>query len=262
MSSTKLTKNIAQLLRSLSLKKYREEQNLFIVEGWNSISEIMNSKIEIEILVSTENQNQDILKKAKQLTKSYFYATENEINKISNTKTSQGILAAVKPIDKSADFIFNQSKKNKIIVALDSISDPGNLGSIIRTCDWYGIDALFISKNSVELYNPKVVQATMGSLFHLLISCNIDLNNKIDEAKKNGFTIIGTDVHGKNILSKELFNPQKKYLIVFGNEAHGIDKSLKNKIDKYITIPKFGKAESLNISVSVGVILSSLKINE
>ncbi len=150
-----------------------------------------------------------------------------------------------------------------IIVTLDSISDPGNLGAIIRTCDWFGVNSILISKESVDLYNPKVVQSTMGSLFHLPISNNIDLLESIHEAKNNGFKIIGTDVYGKNILSNKNVKSNlvsgKKIMLIIGNEAHGISENIKKEIESFITIPKYGNAESLNAAVALGIILSGIK---
>ncbi len=266
MKSSTITNYTIQFLRSLSQKKIRDKNNLFIVEGWNSINELINSNLKIEILVTCEvpKKRQSIFEKAKTVSTKWYDVTEKEMSKISNTEHSQGILAAVSQINKStlSSSILKNEKLN-IIVTLDSISDPGNLGAIIRTCDWFGVNSILISKESVDLYNPKVVQSTMGSLFHLPISNNIDLLESIHGAKNSGFKIIGTDVYGKNILSNKNVKSDlvsgKKIMLIIGNEAHGISENIKKEIESFITIPKYGNAESLNAAVALGIILAGIK---
>jgi TrmH family RNA methyltransferase len=142
---------------------------------------------------------------------------------------------------------------SNLIVALDNISDPGNAGTIIRNCDWFGIKELILGENCVELYNPKVLRASMGSVFHLEISETQNLIDTLKKLKEKGYSIICTDMKGENVFKYYL---GEKSIIIFSNEAAGPSQEILNLADKKITIPQIGNAESLNVASASAVILA------
>jgi TrmH family RNA methyltransferase len=143
-----------------------------------------------------------------------------------------------------------------ILVAVDSLSDPGNLGTIIRTCDWFGVDGVLIGRNSVDLYNPKVVRASMGGVFHLRIVDDVDLLSTLSQAKNSGFAVYVTDAGGEAHFDRT--NYSRKSVIVFGNEAWGISDQIRSLADVRVAIRRYGAAESLNVAVASGIVLSHI----
>ncbi|HOJ38676.1 MAG TPA: RNA methyltransferase [Ignavibacteriales bacterium] len=240
-------------LQKLVQKKYRIESDLFFIEGKKIFQELLNEKIPIEnVIVTSEfyNENKTLFKKIKPKT-----LKNNEFEKLSSQQTPQGIIAYVKK-----DYVLKNKANESNILFFNKISDPGNLGTIIRIADWFGFKEVVISEDSVELFNPKVVQATMGSIFHLKFLINVKSIEFIKEFKHNGYNIILADLDGSN-LYQERFEKDKN-IIIFSNEANGPEKEIVKLADKVITIPKFGKAESLNVAVSTGIILSHFVNNK
>ncbi|HOM66315.1 MAG TPA: RNA methyltransferase [Ignavibacteriales bacterium] len=240
-------------LQKLVQKKYRIESDLFFIEGKKIFQELLNEKIPIEnVFVTSEfyNENKTLFKNIEPKT-----LKNNEFEKLSLLQTPQGIIAYVKK-----DYVLKNKANESNILFLNKISDPGNLGTIIRIADWFGFKEVVISEDSVELFNPKVVQATMGSIFHLKFLINVKSIEFIKEFKHNGYNIILADLDGSN-LYQERFEKDKN-IIIFSNEANGPEKEIVKLADKVITIPKFGKAESLNVAVSTGIILSHFVNNK
>lgn len=231
-----LSKNQIKLIKSLSQKKYRQQHGLFTVEGIKGINEFLESDFELYSLFTTnlifDAPSQQI--------------SENELKKISTLKNPNTALALFKiPVSKTP-------KSNGLIVVLDDIRDPGNLGTIIRLCDWYGISELVCSLKTVDCYNSKVVQATMGSLTRVNINY-LNLEQYLDSCNK---TIFGTFLKGENIYTSQL---PRVGAIVLGNEANGISSVIQEKINKKLTIPQFGtkkSTESLNVANATAIVLS------
>lgn len=237
-----LTKNQIKLIVSLTQKKFRNQHRMFVVEGKKGIEEFLNSSYEL-YHVYTISDDLNI-----ESTKSTFI-TEVELKKISSLKSPNTALALFKmPSNSSIDH-------SQLIVALDDVRDPGNLGTIIRLCDWFGIQHLICSESTVDCFNPKVVQATMGSLTRVSIHY-MDLNAflKTTDTPKFGAFMEGTNVYN-HIL------PQKGILIM-GNEANGISSKVEALIDKKISIPRFGQiqnTESLNVATATAILLSEFR---
>ena len=234
-----LTKSEIKLISSLNQKKFRIQHSLFVVEGVKGIQEFLNSEFKLYRLFTTE-----AIFETESTT-----ISEVELKKLSALKTPNKALALFKisqpkPIDES-----------KLIVALDDIRDPGNLGTIIRLCDWFGIRDLVCSQSSVDFYNAKVVQATMGSITRVNINY-LDLEAFL---KQTNLQKIGTFMNSKNIYNEQL--PEKGILIL-GNEANGISSSIEELVDEKITIPRFGNikaTESLNVATATAILLSEFK---
>ena len=240
-----VSKNQIKLITSLQQKKYRQINQLFIAEGAKVIQELLQSNFVLEHLFVTENIFESIITSKKTI------ISESDLKKITCLTTPNNCLALFKiPANKA---IINKG----LIVALDDIRDPGNLGTIIRLCDWYGIEQLICSEQTVDVYNPKVVQATMGSISRVTISY-LNVENYI---KETNLQVFGTFMDGKNVYKENL--PQEG-ILVLGNEANGISKNIENLISNKLAIPRFGnlqQTESLNVATATAIFLSEFRRN-
>ena len=232
-----ITKNQLKFIKGLSLKKNRIEHQCFIVEGEKSISELLASNFEIINLYATNSYN--IESNLVEISR----ITNNELLGISNLKSPNKVLAVVKiPIAQKV-------KKGGVTLVLDSINDPGNLGTIIRLCDWFGLQQIICSKDTVDIYNPKVIQASMGSLFRI----NILYTDIKDYLQKVKTPIYGTFLDGMNI--KDI-KPLKDLHLILGNESNGISEKVIPLITNKVTIQNIGsKTESLNVAMATAIFL-------
>ncbi len=240
-----LTNKQIKLINSLHSKKGRTENQLFLVEGEKAISELVSSSLKIQFIVLNKTIEQ--LKLYSNLTNSIYYESDISIQKLSTLVSNNfGIAVVEMPV------LTDDVDLNKISVVLDGVRDPGNLGTIIRICDWYGIRHLIMSKDCTEYYNPKVISASMGSfsrIKHLYVDLEMYLKSFPNKLK------IGALLNGENIHEFEF--PDSGF-IIFGNESNGISDSILKLIDKPVTIPRFGDAESLNVGISCAVFLDNL----
>lgn len=238
-----VSKNQIKRITSLQQKKFRKLEQLFVVEGVKGVQELLDSNVELVELYTTNTQLFAI-------DSSKVHAiTSTDLQKISSLTTPNTCLALFK-IPEGKTF-----EENGLIVAVDDVRDPGNLGTIIRLCDWFGIKTLYCSEESVDVYNPKVVQATMGSISRVNVVYG-DLSAFLSKTK---LPIFGTFMDGKNIY-KELLPSEG--IIVMGNEANGISKSIEELVSQRIAIPRFGDlqaTESLNVATATAVVLSEFK---
>ena len=234
-----ITKNQIKLIKSLRLKKNRIQSGFFIAEGEKIIDELLESKLEVvNIFSSSEKYN---------ISDYYIPISSSQLKQISNLKTPNKVLGLFK-IPKSSEIDFNSN-----IIALEEINDPGNLGTIIRLCDWFGIKNIICSSNSVDCYNPKVIQASMGSICRVNISY-MDFHKFLDSKNYN---TVAADLNGQNLKD---FTFSENQIIFFGSESNGLSKTLSSQMDHKITIKRYNdNAESLNLATSVGIILSELK---
>jgi TrmH family RNA methyltransferase len=238
-----VSKNQIKLITSLQQKKYRFTNQMFFAEGIKVIQELVESNFELIHLYTTQNDFEEISKDKRTI------ISESDLKKISALAT---------PNTCSALFKISTEKKIKesgLILALDSIRDPGNLGTILRLCDWFGIGQLICSKETVDIYNPKVVQATMGSIARVNVNY-VDLENFIGQTK---LPVFGTFMDGTNIYKTNL--PQEG-IIIMGNEANGISSELEKLAKNRLAIPRFGnlqKTESLNVATATAIILSEFR---
>ena len=238
-----LSKNQIKLITSLQQKKQRFVNQLFFAEGIKVIQELVESNFELVHLYTTQNDFEEVSQDKKTI------ISANELKKISALATQNSCLGV---------FRIQADKKiieSGLILALDSIRDPGNLGTILRLCDWFGIDQIVCSKDAVDIYNPKVVQATMGSIARVNVNY-IDLENFIGQTQ---LPVFGTFMQGNIIYKTDL--PQEG-IIVMGNEANGISPELEKLIKNRLTIPRFGslqKTESLNVATATAIVLSEFR---
>lgn len=227
-----------KLITSLRQKKYRIQSNLFIAEGEKVISEFLKSNYSLQSLYVTSDklflEHEPVL------------ISEEDLKKMSNLITPNKALAIFKIPE------FSKSKFSSFILALDSINDPGNLGTIIRLCDWFGVDYILCSDDTVDCYSPKVVQASMGSLARVSVEyLNLELF-----LKETNLPVFIADMNGKIVYEVAL---PKEAVLVMGNEANGISNNILELGNQIISIPRFGKnqiTESLNVSTATSILLS------
>ncbi len=235
-----------KLIRSLSQKKYRKEYGLFVVEGEKMLEEARKSNFQIVDIFSLTDIG------------------EASMKKISSYTTVPPCLAVIKSkdidnksISKLKEELISPKHKLSNYLVLDNISDPGNLGTIIRLADWFGVQAIICSENTVDIYNSKTIQASMGSVFRVdvyytnLHSLFTDIADKCE--------LIGTVLDGESLYESK-YSSDKSRIIVIGNESKGISSALKSLINKFVTIPKSpdSQCESLNAAIATSIVLSEL----
>ncbi len=245
-----LTKKIAKYIQSLSHKKFRDEEESFIAEGPKLVEEFLTTKKFDCVMVVAENdwltENNPLVET---LDPQLVYLVEPyRLESLTLLKTPNKVLAVFKQPEMKDEILV----EGKITLMLDDLQDPGNMGTIIRIADWFGIHQIVCSKNSVERFNPKVVQSTMGSLARVEIFYT-DLVSFL--YKNNNIPVYAAALNGESIFEMEKI---KEGIIVIGNESKGIHEELLNLSTHKITIPKIGKAESLNAAVAAGIIVSHI----
>ncbi len=250
-----ISKNKLKYYTSLKVKKYRTAERKFIVEGLRIVKELIKSPYEIELILVTKNfleREKGFVQTLEKDSTPLEIISEKEFKKLAETETPQGILAvALMPSEKE-----DTEVKGNIVVALDDISEPGNLGTILRTCNWFGIKDVLLSPQTVELYNPKVLRASMGAVFYLNVK-TLHLRPELLRLKEEGYAIIVADMKGKNVFD---FTPvPQKAVLVFSNEARGVSEEIRKTANEILTIPKFGDVESLNVAAATAIIIAEFK---
>ncbi|MEP7145672.1 MAG: RNA methyltransferase [bacterium] len=262
-----MTKNELKYYHKLKQKKFRDTENKFLIEGLHIVEECIRSphyKNCLEKIFIQNDFNKKDLQKLKSIAEKkniQIISIDEKLFKIlSDTISPQGIIGVVsKP---KGPFKKSISNKNVLSVALDTINDPGNLGTIIRTCYCFGVDELLIGNKSVDLFNPKVLRSTQGAIFNLNIKYDLNLKDELERYYLEDHKIILTDLGSLNYINERRFELNEKYIIVFGNETNGISKDIlcHSEYEK-MKIRIFTDCESLNISVSVAIVLNHIKNN-
>lgn len=239
-----LSNNLSKFIKSLQLKKYRAEHSCFFVEGRVNVLEVLRSNFNVKMVLVTQEFFLEVKENALphlpiELVK------ESDLEKIGTFKSNNFGLAVIE-IPQNSDLDYNPSEWS---LAYDQINDPGNFGTIIRTADWFGVKNIYCSLDSVDLYNPKVINSTKGSFTRVKVHY-VDLNEFLTD--KNFVT---AEMDGKNVSD---FKWEQGGVILMGNESHGVDKSLSQKATTKLTIPKIGGAESLNVAVASAIFCSDM----
>lgn len=237
-----LSKNEAKYIQSLFHKKQRDALSLFIVEGVKGVDELLNSSLQVEKIYALDNWEHPLMHKAP-----VVRISESALDQISGLQTPNKVLA----IAKQPAMVFTPPEKGQWILALDGIKDPGNMGTLIRIADWFGIHQIVASEDSVEVFNPKVIQSTMGSFARV----NLAYTSLEAYFKEAALPILGALLNGNSIYSQPTI---KEGILVIGNESNGISESLLPFITIPVSIPRVGGAESLNAAVAGGILLSHL----
>lgn len=248
-----MTKNELKYYSSLQKKKYRKAEKKFLVEGAKLIREAIDSEFRCEIVFYT-NQFEEKFGEFQDYLKSKGCKSElisqKELEKLSDTESPQGIIGI---FNEKTDFLSHSNPK--FLLALEDISDPGNMGAIIRNADWFGLKKIIANKDCAEIYNPKVIRASAGSVFHLEILYSDDFYEFLLRLKQEGHSILTADLNGESVYE---YTPGDKIILTLSNEAKGPSDKLKSITDNSITIPGHGKAESLNVAAASAVLISEL----
>mgnify|MGYP003676163608 FL=1 len=238
-------KSQIKFIKSLQQKKYRIQHRMFVVEGIKTVRELLDSNFEAHKVYAIDNN----LVSAEQV--NVELVSEGDLKRISNLKNPNKVLGVfkfpmVKPIEEQG-----------WILALDDVRDPGNMGTIIRLCDWFGVRQLVCSENTVDCFNPKVLQATMGSITRV----NIVYTDLLQFIKSSELSVYGTFMDGENVHVTKM---PEKGILVMGNEANGISKEIADLVNHKITIPQFGgqKTESLNVATATAIFLNEIRRSE
>ena len=241
-----ITKNTIKLIQSLKQGKFRKEHQLFVAEGRKTVEELMQSSFEMTALYATEA----FLKQYEIQHPMLELATPLQMEQMSSLETPPGILAVARIPKREPQLPLT----DPMILALDGIANPGNMGTIIRTAEWFGIHTIVCSEDCVEIWNPKVIQATMGSLFRIMVT-SCDLEAFLRQEKARGRVIYGALLEGENLFKQERWD---EGIVVIGSESHGIREPLLPLITRPITIPRAADSmtESLNASMATGIILA------
>lgn len=232
-----LSKAQVKWVRSLQQKKHRDAEGVFVAEGAKCVEELRKA-FELVLLATSDN------------------ATYTEIEQMSSLRTPQGVIGVFK---KRA---FNSEIPSGLLVALDGVQDPGNLGTIIRTCDWFGIHDILCSRDTADCYNPKVVQATMGALARVRVHY-VDLPKELTSLRQTGLPLYGTLLEGENMYEPYAIPDKQRGVIIMGNEGNGISESIRKLITHPLLIPSYpinaSTSESLNVSIATAIVLAEFR---
>ena len=243
-----ITQRLKKLVRSLQQKQFRDQNDLFMAEGYHLAYELEKSDFVPELLVCKDSPAShviDVLDKFADRGIPIYSAPKHQFDQMCNTKTPQGIIAVINKAEQEV-------LKDECFIALDGVSDPGNVGTIIRTADWFGYKQVILGRDCADLYNPKVVRATQGAIFRTKVLYAPELSDFVKENYKK-FKFFGASLDAENNLTK--FRPKSKYGLFFGSEAQGFSPDVEELIQNMYKIEGLGKSESLNVAVSVGISL-------
>ena len=240
-----MTKNDIKYLKSLQQKKYRDLHSSFVIEGEKIIAEMFKSGNRYNRLFITEDAPESFKEN------DVFHIKKAEMSRISGLKSPSNCLAELPFFDES-ELPFPESET---FIGLDDIQDPGNLGTIIRICDWFAIPNIICSRDCVDQYNPKVVQASMGGIFRVNVYYT-DLEKYCKELIDRGLGVLATSMDGIDVATAE---KPSSGLLVIGNEGRGISDQIKSLAEQTLSIKRIGEAESLNASIACGILVNWLK---
>ncbi|MFA7662337.1 MAG: RNA methyltransferase [Patescibacteria group bacterium] len=252
-----LSKNELKNYTALLQKKFRKQENKFIAEGKRFVEDGLKSQHHCEIIFVTNDfakQNNFFIQQAKKKQTRLELVSDEDLAKLTDTQTPQGIVA----IFEKKFFEIKEIYNSNLIVALENIADPGNLGTILRTCDWFGIKNVILSPDCAEIYNPKTLRASMGSIFHLNFFDQINFYAELKKLQANDFEILVADLGGADIFK---YKRPKKMVLTLANEANGPSVELEKICDQKITIPQIGQAESLNVATAGAIIMAEITKN-
>ncbi|MBT4121175.1 MAG: RNA methyltransferase [Candidatus Magasanikbacteria bacterium] len=252
-----LEKSIVKHIKQLKQKKFRKEFGEFLVEGFKGVGEAIDSDFEVVLVIiegnrRDETEMKEIIKKAEKNGVPVEFSGRQDIGDIKTTDTFPGLMAVIAQNQVTPEDITGE----KYIICLDSVKDPGNLGTIIRTADWFGIKNILLSEDCVDPYNEKVVRSTMGSIFHVNIFESAGLEHTLKTFKeKHEYKICSLVMKGEDL---NKLKATKKTIFVLGSESHGVRKEVEKMSDKNYTIGGKGDAESLNVAIAGGILMNQL----
>lgn len=240
----RLTKSQIKWVRSLQQKKFRDAEGVFVAEGEKCVNDLKGA-FDLVLLISPEN------------------ATQTEIEQMSSLRTPQGVIGVFKKREDMGNGLLDMG--DGLWVALDGVQDPGNLGTIIRTCDWFGVHHIVCSRDTADCYNPKVVQATMGALARVSVHYTDNLGDMLQQMQKADYPIYGTLLDGRDMYEPTAIPTKDKGIIVMGNEGNGISPEVRVLVTHPLFIPSYPTdiptSESLNVSIATAIVLAEFRRN-
>lgn len=246
-----LTKQTVKFTKSLQIKKFRRLYNQFIIEGEKSVLEVLTSDITVHKLLVTPYFQNKYKKELIHFSDRIEVAGDNELDSVGTLQTNDSAIALceIKNVVRPKQF------SSEWVLVLDNVNDPGNLGTIIRIADWYGISSIVCSEDTADVYNPKVINSSKGSFLRV----NVYYEDLTDFLANQNIEVYGADLQGENI-HKTTFPAGG--ILVMGNEAHGISDGVKKYITKTITIPQYGQAESLNVGIATAICCDRIRSSQ
>ena len=247
-------------LRSLARARTREKEGLLLAEGVRLVQEAVMAGATIQAAYYTDEVRREyaaLVRKLRGAAGETAEITRRELASVSDVVTSQGVLALVRWHPVEAVALLSRPAVPAIVVACDGLRDPGNMGSLLRTCAWFGVRGVLLGVGCVNVTNPKVVRGSMGALFRLTIAEEVDLPGTLVEARQFGFRVYGADASAPQ--RHDQTEVAARAVIVLGSEAHGLSKAVRDEADLLVSIPRYGEAESLNVAVACGVILAAAR---
>lgn len=242
VNNSHISKAQVKWVRSLQMKKHRDEQGVFVAEGEKCVNDLRQS---FELLLHITPDN----------------ASSTEIEQMSSLRTPQGVIGVFR---KRKDQVPTPTKLSdgQLLLALDGIQDPGNLGTIIRTCDWFGIYDILCTKDTADCYNPKVVQATMGALARVRVHYVNNLSEVLAQFQTAGYPVYGTLLDGENMYAQGSIPSKERGIIVMGNEGNGLSHEVRQQLTNTLFIPSYNASstsESLNVSIATAIVLAEFR---
>jgi TrmH family RNA methyltransferase len=249
-----------KMLRSLARRRERETRGLLLAEGVRLVREAMAAGAGIVAAYYTEKAAEESASLIGQLRRHAHECaviSHRELEHVSDVVTSQGVLAVVRWQSVSQATLLEGVAEDALLVACDALSDPGNLGSVLRTCAWFGVAGVMLGTGSVDVSNPKVVRGSMGAIFRLRIAQEVDLGAALEVARQADYRIYGADASAGERHDHAAYG--SRTVVVLGNEAHGLSEPVRRRVDLLVRIPRYGEAESLNVAVACGILLAAAR---
>lgn len=252
MEITSVNNPIVKAAAELKKKKARQEQGLFIAEGLRTVEEAVESKCVVQVFYTAieDDRTRGVLEKAAEKNVPLYCVPDNVLKKIADTDNPQGVLAVCRMQQIKLESLF---ATGEMLLVLDRVGDPGNVGTMLRTADAAGIGGVVLLEGCVDVYAPKTVRSTMGSLFHVPVFTGAKEDLFVKAAKRNGYELLVTALDGADNLYKA--NLRGRIAFVMGNEANGVTQTLLREADKRVYIPMAGRAESLNVAMAAGIVM-------
>lgn len=241
-----LSRKDQKFIKSLKVKKYRTREERFLVEGAKNVQELLNSGFNVEMVIGTEHYFSLNMKSGNHRNE---IVSADLLSQLGTFKTNEDCIA----VARMQDWTLNDVNFDKHIFVLDGVGDPGNVGTIIRTLDWFGYNQIVLSPDCAEFFHPKVINSTMGS-FTRVKAISTDL---VSFFEKNQLKVYAADMRGTEL---DKLGPASASVIVMGSESHGISENTRSYIEEFVTIPRFGGAESLNVGIATGIIAAHLRM--
>ena len=256
MADMRMTRAEVDEFRALHRKEGRTAGGMFLLEGWRALAEAIDGPIDC-VAVREDMLDRPELEALRARGIPIREVNERDARRISATEQSQGVVARVRVIWSDVTTLFRPG--DAIVLALDAVGDPGNLGTILRTASWFGARGVLLGRGCVDPFNDKVVRSTAGSLFHVPMVGDIDLPLSLGGARSAGYQVVVADA--ARAVDLPDWRPSRRCVLVMGSETHGPSPSVRAAVDLAVRVPRFGRGESLNVAIAAGILLAHMRMH-